>query len=82
MVWLHQVVVAIDQVFNALIPGGWADETLSSRAHRMAVKGHRWFGWTAGAINGLFFWQKDHCRSAYESERLRRHLPPEFRDAN
>ena len=33
-----QILVAIDQVFNALL-GGMADETLSSRAYRAEQKG-------------------------------------------
>lgn len=75
MQWVLQVLIAIDQLANALLAGA-PDETLSSRAHRMRVKGHRYWGWTARAINLLFFLQQDHCRQAYESELARRHLPP------
>lgn len=74
-----QVLIAFDQLANTIIPGGFADETLSSRAHRMRVKGQPVWGWTAKAIDTLFFWQKDHCASAYESERRRAHLPPSMR---
>ncbi|WP_233117451.1 hypothetical protein [Aggregatibacter actinomycetemcomitans] len=35
-IWGYHVVVAIDQLFNALI-GGAADETLSSRTYRGAI---------------------------------------------
>ena len=35
-IWGYHVVVAIDQLFNALI-GGAADETLSSRTYRGAM---------------------------------------------
>lgn len=72
--WLS-VAIALDQLLNTLLAGA-PDETLSSRAHRMRVKGHRYWGWTARAINLLFFLQQDHCRQAYESELARRHLPP------
>ena len=34
--WCYHNVIAIDQLFNALI-GGAADETLSSRAYRCAA---------------------------------------------
>ena len=34
--WFYHVIIAIDQLFNA-ITGGAADETLSSRAYRGAV---------------------------------------------
>lgn len=36
--YLKQVLIAFDQLINALL-GGWADETLSSRAWRHYVKG-------------------------------------------
>lgn len=54
----------------------WADETLSSRCHRFYLAG---VSWPAKVINALFWWQKNHCRSAYESERDGRQLPPELR---
>lgn len=72
-----QVLIALDQLVNALL-WGYADETLSARAHRHALKGDRL--WPERLINALFFWQKDHCRQAYESELTRAHLPPSMRD--
>lgn len=72
--YLLALLIAIDQLVNALLCGQ-PDETLSSRAHRMRVKGHRYWGWTARAIDTVFFWDRDHCRKAYESELRRRHLP-------
>ena len=30
------------------------------------------------AITGLIEWERDHCRTAFESERLQRHLPKEY----
>lgn len=74
-----QILVAIDQLVNTFF-GGYADETISSRSHRAYVSGKR--KWTRNVINALFFWQKDHCKSAYESEIERAQLPPEMRDAN
>lgn len=74
---LLQILIAFDQLCNACTPGGWADETLSSRAHRLYELGNKW---PKRFVNLLFFWQKDHCKEAYESEKLRFHLPPEFRD--
>lgn len=79
-----QLLIAIDQVLNTLL-GGLADETLSARAHRMRVKRHKYWGWTANAIDALFFWQKDeqgqrnHCKASYESEISRRHLPHHYK---
>ena len=73
-----QILIALDQLINALL-GGDADETLSARAHRMRVKGHRYWGWTAGAIDKLFFWQDGHCRNAYIKEFERKNYPDEYR---
>ena len=71
------VAIAADQAVNALLAGA-PDETLSSRAHRMQLNGHRYWGWTAKAINLLFFWEADHCRAAHESEQRRTQLPRSF----
>lgn len=70
------VFIGIDQLINAIL-GGWPDETLSSAAYRMDRDGIR--GWPCALINKLFFWQQSHCKSAYESEVLRRQAPPETR---
>lgn len=75
--YLLQNAIALDQQINALL-GGHADETLSARAHRMREKGHKHWGWTASAIDKVFFWQISHCRSSYESELLRRQLPSHY----
>lgn len=70
------VFIGIDQLINAIL-GGWPDETLSSASYRMDRDGIR--SWPRKLIDGLFFWEKDHCKNSYESERLRRQLPPELR---
>lgn len=77
---LFQILIALDQLANTLL-GGQADETLSARAHRMRLKRHKWWGWTASAIDLLFFWQKEHCKAAYESELSRAHLPSNYQAA-
>ena len=69
--------IAFDQLVNVLLAGD-PDETLSSRAHRMRLKGHKYWGWTAGAIDRLFFWQAAHCKQSYESELQRRQLPNHY----
>ena len=68
---LAQVLIALDQLANAIC-GGWADETLSSRAYRESPRVEKF-------INALFFWDKDHCYESYVSEQLRTQLPPELR---
>lgn len=88
-----QTVVSIDQalhclggllvalllacILDAALPVVWADETLSSRCWRWHLDGVR--SWPYRLVDGLFWWQKNHCRSAYESERKGRQLPPELR---
>ena len=72
-----QIPIAIDQLVNAVC-GGWADETISSVSWRKRGEGKQW-ELLRCIIDALFFWQKDHCRCAYESEKERRHLPPELR---
>ena len=71
-----QVLVALDQLANTFL-GGYADETLSSRAYRHKKDGSR--SWPAWVIDHLFFWQEDHCKTAYESEINRAQLPPAMR---
>lgn len=77
---IMQFLIAIDQLLNTLL-GGWADETLSARAYRRHVTSTRWRR-TMKVINAAFFWQDDHCRSAYISEQARRHLPTAYRDTS
>lgn len=73
-----QILIAFDQLINALL-WGYADETLSARAYRHAeIKKDR--QWPMKLINGLFFWQENHCEQAYMSEIERAHLPPSMRD--
>lgn len=78
MIWLQQIFVAIDQLINAMLQGH-CDETLSSRAHRMAVKNQPYWWWLQRVIDGMFFWQNHRCRNSYNAERDRAQLPPEFR---
>lgn len=76
---LIQMAIAFDQFVNTLVPGGYADETLSSRAHRMRQKGQKYWGWTANAIDKLFFWQAGHCEQSYKDELARKQLPQSMR---
>lgn len=75
--FLYQVLIAIDQLVNALLLG-YADETLSSRAYRAHSKGRFWGQVFMPVINTLFF-SRNHCAEAYNSERLRLQVPPEAR---
>lgn len=76
MPWLKSVLISVDQLVNALF-GGWPDETISSRAWRWQLAGLR--SWPRRLIDALFFWEREHCRMSFESERTGRQLPPELR---
>lgn len=69
--YFRQVFVALDQVLNALA-GGWADETFSSRCHREYPR-------MASVIDAILFFDPQHCKRSYESEKLRTYHPPELR---
>lgn len=71
-----QIMIAFDQLINTIL-GGMADETISSRAHRKQHKSRRW-RFMRRLIDGLFFWQKDHCHQSYLAELDRKQLPPNF----
>lgn len=75
------VLIALDQLLNAVC-AGWPDETLSSRAYRCGVLDsspkRRW-AVAHKAINLMFFWQPEHCKTAYQSEVTRVHLPERVR---
>ena len=71
-----QILIAIDQLINTLF-GGFADETLSARAFRLEQERGR--SWARKLIDGILFFDKDHCKESYESEILRRQLPPSMR---
>lgn len=73
---------------------GYADETLSARCWRAFDARKPWGRTLMPMIDWLFSWQKPvpditnadgemvrrHCERAFYKERLRRGLPPEYRD--
>lgn len=70
MTYLRNLLIAIDQLANALI-GGSCDETLSARAERQRL-------FIRHVINAIFF-DRNHCFDSYHAERLRTQLPEEYR---
>ena len=76
MTYGKRTLIAVDQLINTLFMG-WPDETLSSRYWRWEQAGIR--AWPRKLVDGLFFWQREHCKSSYESEREGRQSPPELR---
>jgi hypothetical protein len=78
--YIYHVLLAIDQLGTALI-GGYPDETMSSYAYRLNVRGKR-MGFMRHVIDALFFWQgPDHCRKAHDDEVARAHMPRALRVA-
>lgn len=78
-----QAAIAFDQFAGTIVGlflhnGAWADETLSARAWR---EGETSGGWREfrSFVDTIFFWQDDHCKTAYESEQVRAHMPEVYR---
>jgi hypothetical protein len=76
---IYQVVVAIDQLANALT-GGMTDETISSRCFRL---NHKKTYRIAEILINILFSPLDglsHCEQSYITEVVGRHLPTKFYD--
>lgn len=78
-----QLFIAIDQLINVLFLGS-ADETLSARAWRTEKNGRIFGTIFRPIIDLLFAWQDTnglgHCQQAYEREKAKFYLPPEYRE--
>ena len=76
------LLIALDQLAYVLVTlgAGHPDETLSAAAWRTEQAG-KLGGRIFRPLIDMIFWpiERDHCRTAYESERLQRHLPKEYR---
>jgi len=68
------ILIGLDQLLNVVL-FGCPDETFSARTFRRALAGRIFWRFLNWGIDGLFFWQKEHCRAAWQSERERRHAP-------
>lgn len=72
------LLISLDRLVNALLLGS-IQETLSSRAYRMRVKGQPIWGWTANFIDLLFSpLQRDHCHQSFLAEARWRANPASF----
>lgn len=60
MKYLLLPLLLLDCAINWLLKGSF-NETLSARADRIREKRQPVWGWTADAIDFLFFWTDDHC---------------------
>lgn len=74
---LKQIAIAVDQLINTLIPGGWADETISARCWRL--RNRRAWGVARLVVDSVLFFDKNHCEESYKSEVLRTQCAPEYR---
>lgn len=74
--YLKQVLIAFDQLINAIFKG-WADETLSSRAWRHYADGS--CKWPKRIIDAALFFDPDHCHKSYLSEIERAQIKPSMR---
>jgi hypothetical protein len=79
---LLHVLIALDQLAYVLITlgNGYPDETLSSAAYRLELRGHFWGRFWRPIIDWLFRpVEKNHCQQAYNAERLRLQAHPDTR---
>lgn len=81
--YLVQIMLAFDSLINALIPPltgtlSYSGETLSARCYRAWRDKRRWGLILRPVINSIFFWQIDHCHSAYLKTLARLNLPSEY----
>lgn len=78
-----ELFLAIDQLANVILLGS-ADETLSARSWRADRDGLIFGRIFRPLIDAIFFWQDTgglgHCQQAYEREKIKWYLPPEYRE--
>jgi hypothetical protein len=59
--------LTLDCFLNVLCDGSFR-HTLSGEAWR--TKDHKYWGWCYRFINGLFFWQTNHCKAQAHREEI------------
>ena len=72
---IHQIAIAVDQLANAIL-GGYADECMSARCWRL--RDIKPYCYLQPVIDGLFFWQPDHCKGSFEAAFARAYSPKEY----
>jgi hypothetical protein len=65
--YIYRVLDAASQFMNVLFLNGDPNESISARVWRLGL--YR----AVKIINKLFFWQKNHCKAAYENDLARNH---------
>jgi hypothetical protein len=64
--YLINLSVLFSQAVNVIIFSGHPDQTVSARAHLSQHK--RKWRIARKVINGIFFWQEDHCYTSYKAD--------------
>jgi hypothetical protein len=77
---VKQFLIAVDQLINTLIDGGYADETISARAYRMTDASIGWHDLHVSIdwFFRVFLNDYNHCYNSYISEVKRKQLPKEY----
>ena len=76
------LLIAIDQLIYVIITlgSGYPDETLSSAAYRLEVKGSRWGKFWRPKIDFVMqLMEQEHCKKSYMSELRRLQLHKSMR---
>lgn len=73
--YILRVLIAFDQFVNTLL-GGMPDETISAKLWRL--KDRQPYKVLRYLVDKLFWFDKDHCRTSYESEIKKTQLPEEY----
>lgn len=75
------LLISLDQMIFSVITLGNSgpDETMSAAAWRLEQEGRRAGKVFRPIIDKLFFFDKDHCRKAFESEVAKSHLHKDYR---
>lgn len=62
--WAYIVKIgnSLSQLLNVVFLNGEPDECLSGRAYRTDTR------WAIVTIDTIFFWDEDHCKSAYMND--------------
>ena len=79
---LLNLLIAFDQLAYVLLTlgAGHPDETLSAAAWRWERSGRLVGRVLRPLVDTLFWFDPEHCRTAFESEVQRKHLPAEYQE--
>ena len=75
--YLKNLLIALDQLLGVLLFNNDPDMTISAQAWLWHLQGKR--DWPYRLIDGLFWFDPDHCHASYLSELKRLQLPEELR---